>query len=142
MRAALLVSLALLGCATDIAGGNVELRILATGSHAAAEPDAPRAVAVKDAGELGRVWQETIGGGQPPEIDFAKESMVILLAGQRRTGGWRVGPRGVTLEGTTLVVDAEIVGPPPDAIVTQALTSPYAVIAVNTKKFDEVRWVP
>lgn len=120
----------------------MEQRILAGGTNAAAEPDEPRAIAITKAADYQRAWDETIGGGKPPEADFKNESVIILLAGQRRTGGWRVGPRGVSMEGRTLVVDAEIAGPPPDAIVTQALTSPYAVIAVNTKNFDDVRWNP
>ena len=120
----------------------MEQRIIATGTNAALDPDAPRAFAVKTADEYRGTWVQTIGGGEPPEVDFARESVVILLGGQRRTGGWRVTPRGVSLEGRTLVVDAGVQGPPPDAIVTQALTSPYAVIAVSTKDFDDVRWNP
>ena len=120
----------------------MEHRILAAGSNAAAEPDSPQAVAVTKAEDYSRIWGQTIGGGSPPEVDFAKESVVILLAGQRRTGGYRVGPRGASLDGRTLVIDAAVHGPPPDAIVTQALTSPWAVIAVSTKAFDDVRWTP
>lgn len=151
MRATLLLALALTGCATDttdvtdattVAGGNVEQRIIATGSNAAVEPDAPKTVTISKAEEYRSIWESTIGGGQPPEVDFSKESVVILLAGQRRTGGYSVVPRGVSLDGRTLVVDAAINKPPADAIVTQALTSPYAVIAVNTKNFDNVRWNP
>jgi PrcB C-terminal len=155
MRRILLLALALAACTTDVpdapstattapatTGGTVEQRIIATGSNAAAEPEAPQAVAIKTADDYRGKWEQTIGGGQPPAIDFARESVVILLGGQRRTGGWRVAPRGVSLEGRTLVVDATVEGPPSDAIVTQALTSPYAVIAVSTKDFDDVRWKP
>lgn len=146
-------TLALAGCATDVppstattapvtTGGTVEQRIIATGSNAAVEPDAPQAVAIKSADDYRQRWEQTIGGGQPPAVDFATESVVILLGGQRRTGGWRVVPRGASLDGRTLVIDAVVQGPPADAIVTQALTSPYAVIAVKTKNFDDVRWNP
>lgn len=83
-----------------------------------------------------------IGGGSPPPVDFQSDSAVFLLAGSKPTGGWTVVPRGASVEGKTLVVDAAIQPPPPDAYVTQAFTSPYAVVAVSTKAFEDVRWKP
>ena len=118
------------------------MRNLASGGYAAAKPDVPKAEVVRSAEEYARVWDETVGRGEPPQADFARESVVILLAGPRNTGGWSVEPRGVSLEGRTLIVDAAIKSPPPDAMVTQAFTSPFAVIAVGTKDFDGVRWTP
>jgi len=143
MRAAILLSLVtLFGCATDTIGGNLEMRTLITGQYAAAQPEGPATVAIRSEDEYARVWQEQIGSGQPPAIDFAKESVVILLAGMKRSGGYTIEPEGVMLEGRTLVVDATVTAPPSGGIVTMALTSPFAVIAVNTKNFDEVRWTP
>lgn len=116
------------------------MRILATGAYAAAQPQAPRAIAITSAADYARVWDETLGGNAPrPEIDFAKESVVILLAGSKTSGGYSVEPRGVRLEGDVLAVDAEVKSPPPDGIVTMALTSPWAAIAVDAK-FKTVRW--
>lgn len=157
MRAALFVFLVTLaGCATDTIGedgavqsSSVSMRILTTGSYAAATPEKPAAVLVRSAEEFPRVWSETVGGGELPRVDFAAESVVILLAGQKSSGGWSVEPRGVRAEGGVLVVDAAIKSPPPDAVVTMALTSPFAVIAVGSKsvdrdasRFDGVRWNP
>ena len=120
----------------------MELRTLATGAYAAAAPESPQATAVKSADDYARVWQQTVGRGEPPAADFAREAVVILLAGSKPTGGWSVEPRGARLEGRTLVIDAAVKRPPPGAIVTQAFTSPFAVIAVNTADFDDVRWTP
>ena len=120
----------------------MELRTISRGAYAAATPDAPQAVAASDEATYRRLWPTTIGGGEPPAVDFATESVVFLLAGAKPTGGWSVVPRGATLDGDTLVIDAAIQGPPPDAIVTQAFTSPYAVVAVKTKAFKNVRWNP
>jgi len=118
----------------------VELRTIGRGTYAAAKPQQPQAIAALDAASYQRLWPSTVGEGQPPAVDFASESVVFLLAGEKRTGGWSVEPRNATIEGDTLVVDAAIQGPPPGSMVTQALTSPYAVITVNTKSFKEVRW--
>ncbi len=118
------------------------MRTLITGSYAAAQAELPQAVLIESAADYARIWAETIGGGERPPADFEKESVVILLAGLKRSGGYSVEARGVTLEGRVLVVDAVVKSPPPDAIVTMALTSPFAVIAVNTKALDSVRWDP
>ena len=118
------------------------MRVLTTGAFAASQTERPEAVFAKSADELRRVWGESVGSGAAPEADFATESVVILLAGSKPTGGYSVEPRGVRLEGRTLVVDAEIKSPPPGSIVTQAFTSPFAAIAVSTRDFDQVRWTP
>jgi outer membrane receptor protein involved in Fe transport len=156
MRAVLLLAFALTACASDTtppaapaadnasasASETVETRTLTSGGYAAAKPERPQAVAVKSADEYAAKWEQTVGGGTPPQVDFAGDSVVILLAGSRPTGGYSVEVRGARLEGRTLVIDAAVKGPPPDSMVTQAFTSPFAAIAVNTKDFDGVRWTP
>lgn len=153
MKAAILLAVALLGCAaTDSTtttttaqateGKNVSMRTLATGAYAAVQPEAPQAIAVTSEADFARVWDQTVGRGAPrPSVDFASESVVILLAGSKPSGGYSVEPRGARLDGNVLVVDAQIKSPPPDAIVTMALTSPWAAIAVDGK-FETVRWNP
>jgi len=83
-----------------------------------------------------------IGGGEMPNVDFSREAVVFLFAGTRNTGGYSVEPQSATLEGETLIVDATVKGPPRDAIVTQVITSPYAVVTVDVRKFGDVQWKP
>ena len=120
----------------------MELRTIGRGTNAAAKPSQPQAVAASDEAGYQRLWSSMIGGGSAPAVDFATESAVFLLAGSKPTGGWSVEARGATVEGETLVIDAAVKPPPPDAIVTQAFTSPYAVVTVKTKSFKDVRWNP
>lgn len=138
--AALLASLVLAETCATATGGPVEIRTIRSGAYAAAKPDAPQSATASDDASYRRLWSSMIGGGEIPAVDFASESVVFLLAGSKPTGGWSVEARGATLDGETLVVDAPIKAPPPDAIVTQAFTSPFAVVAVNTKAFKDVRW--
>lgn len=154
MRAAILLVVAILGCAaadntntattgtTANATMNTTMRTLATGSYAAVQPESPQAIAITSEGDYARVWGQTVGGNAPrPPIDFTRESVVILLAGSKPSGGYSIEPRGARLDGNVLVVDAQIKSPPPDAVVTMALTSPWAAVAVDAK-FDAVRWNP
>jgi hypothetical protein len=139
MRAAFV--LLFLTCATA-AGGAVELRTIASGPNAAAKPARAEAVATFDDESYRRLWSAMIGAGNPPAVDFANESVVFLLAGPKPTGGWTIDARGATIEGETLVVDASVKAPPPGAIVTQAFTSPWVVVAVKSRAFKDVRWNP
>ena len=118
------------------------LLILGSGANASAKPARPEAVPVFDDATYRHVWSAMIGAREAPSVDFATHSVVFLLAGSKPTGGWSVVPRSAHEDGETLVVDAAIKPPPPGAIVTQAFTSPYAVIAVKTKSFKDVRWKP
>ena len=68
------------------------------------------------------------------------ESVVRLDLGRRTTGGWSVEPLGVSSDGGVLVVKTQINSPAAGSMVTQALTSPYAVIAVNAR-VTAARWV-
>lgn len=120
----------------------MELRTLGSGSYATAKPDAPQSAAAHDQKTYENLWATMIGGGEMPSVDFGKEAVVFLLAGSRPTGGYSIEARGATMDGETLVVDAAIKGPPRDSMVTQAFTSPYAVVAVSAKKFKDVRWKP
>ncbi len=100
------------------------------------------AVAAFDAETYRGKWESLIGSGEPPAVDFATESAVFLFGGQRPTGGYKYEVRGASIEGDTLVVDGGLKGPPPRSPVTMAFTSPYAVIAVKSRAFKDVRVSP
>ena len=117
----------------------MEVRTLADGSYSRAE--SKQAVAAFDEGTYHARWQSLISPDeQAPPVDFAKESVVFLTAGQYPTGGYALKFNGATIEGDTLVIDAVVEGPPAGAGTTQAITSPYVVIAVTGRNFTDVRW--
>lgn len=111
-------------------------RVLQSGSYGNLAPPAPQMIVVRDAAALQRLWQ----GGPPPEVDFRKEWVVFLFAGQKRTGGHLVAVHSVKRKGKTIVVDAQIVSPKADEAVAMVLTSPYAVVAVPRAKATKVQW--
>ncbi|HEX2061789.1 MAG TPA: protease complex subunit PrcB family protein, partial [Thermoanaerobaculia bacterium] len=115
------------------------IREIGSGAFAAAE--SAQAVAAFDETGYRAQWRSLVSPDQqPPAVDFATESAVFILGGQRPTGGYSVVVNGAALEGETLVVDAIVEGPPAGAITTQVITSPYAVIAVKSRAFRNVRW--
>ena len=119
----------------------VEIRTLATGGYAIDESERKAVLATSQA-EYQKQWQALIGEGALVPVDFEKSVVVFLLAGMRNTGGWSVVPESARMEGDTVVMTAKIEGPPPGAITTQAITYPYAVVAVHTRQGKNARWDP
>lgn len=116
----------------------MNIQAIAKGSHA--RVSTAGATLALDASSYAARWQELIGRGEAPSVDFAKEAAVFLLAGSKPTGGHSIEVRGAYVEGDVLVVDASVKPPPRDAIVTQVITSPYVVVAVDRRDVKEVRW--
>ncbi len=56
--------------------------------------------------------------------------IVTIHAGQKPTGGYSVEVRRVERQGKRCIVHYAVVEPPPDAMVTQAITYPAAVVRI------------
>jgi hypothetical protein len=124
----------------------VTYRVLDTGAYgvaATAEAGSARDARVlvaSSAGEFAALWRETVGDAPLPPVDFARESAVFLLLGQRTTGGWSVEPAGVAVDGDSVDVTAAIGRPAPGGITTMAFTAPFAVIAVGKPGLERAVW--
>ena len=109
-------------------------KILQAGSYAKREVPAPSMTVVRDANTLRSLWNN----GEPPVIDFKKQTVVFLYAGQKMTGGFSIKVKSVKKRGNDTVIDASIEGPPAGGMVTQAITHPFAVLAIP--KSTRVTW--
>ena len=98
-------------------------------------------------------WQEkwtasgaTAEAPDVSEVDFDNEVAVALFAGERPSGGWRIGSDvSVKLQGQFGAVIYEILGPGDGCSASQAMTSPYLALAVkgSTMRFESTeRMVP
>lgn len=134
---------ALLNTCTSAGGaaeaGPVEVRVAGSGAYAEGSTER-NAIAVFDSADYERRIEALLGSGEIPPVDFSTEAAVILLAGQRSTGGYSIAVRGARVEGDTIIVDAVVQGPPPGSAVTQAITSPWTVVAVRNRSFKNVQW--
>jgi hypothetical protein len=91
-------------------------------------PDAPALVVINSTSEWAKFPLDTA-----PRIDFRKHTVVVIFAGERPTGGWSVRVRAIETRSKACAVRYAVVGPAPDAITTQAITHPYAVVLVKGK---------
>lgn len=131
--------LLLFACASSAA--TVSYRPLQSGGMAASRSAEQRAFAAADAKTYAALWSQLVGTGAPLDVDFAKESVVFLLAGERPTGGHSIEVSSVAPDGSDgVVVTAAVKPPPPDSMNIQILTYPYNVIAVAKPGVTKVRW--
>ncbi len=115
-------------------------RIIAQGAYGRYQGTAARTAYASTEAEYLSSWAALVTAGDPPPVDFTREHAVFLLAGQRPTGGYAIAVKAIRREPDTLVLDATVTPPPADAIVTQALTSPFVVLAIPKTDAAGVRW--
>lgn len=65
-----------------------------------------------------------------PDVDFRRETIVALMAGEKATGGYGIEVRRVREEDGELYLEVVFTEPAPDALTTQALTSPWVIVRV------------
>lgn len=72
----------------------------------------------------------------PPaaEFDFSKTAVVAAFAGEKNTGGF-----SLAIDGTRGNIAIKVKSPPPDAMVTQALTTPYLVSLVPVGEEESLK---
>jgi hypothetical protein len=99
--------------------------------------------------DFAQKWAASGATASPPDVsqvDFASEVAVALFAGERPSGGWRIGSNVVVkLQGRFAAVVYEILGPGEGCTSTQAITHPYLVLAVkgaNVRFESSERMVP
>lgn len=102
-----------------------ELRVEEISSGAPGQgPQRPRVVLAPSAEAL----SEELGAKIP---DSGRGTYLVAYSGQKPTGGYSVNVTGARVEGDRVVVRLSVEGPPSGAMVTQALTYPYAISVVK-----------
>ena len=125
----------LLPVTMGIAALLLTFKILQAGSYAKQDMSSPVMIVIQDENALRNLWNN----GEPPVIDFKKQTVVFLYAGQKMTGGFSIKVKSVKKHGKETVIDATIEGPPRGGMVTQAITHPFTAIAIP--KSAHVKWL-
>ena len=91
---------------------------------------APAREVIRDDGAYARFWA-TLGAGERPAVDFTRDVVIAVAAGQRATGGHAIAvERVVRTAGPGLAVSVVESVPGPGCAVTQQLTQPVDVVVV------------
>src|SRR5919199_3604763 len=88
-------------------------------------PQSPRVLVSPSASSLSK----EIGASVPP--DSGRGVYMISYWGEKPTGGYSLAVESARIEGDQVTVRLRLKEPPPDAMVTQALTYPYAAAVVR-----------
>lgn len=108
---------------TGASGEEIRVRQIAAGAPGQG-PRQPHAVVAPSAAALSEAT-----GLQIP--DSGSGVYLAVYWGRKPTGGYSLSVESARLRGDGLVVELALREPPPDAMVTQALTYPYAVAVVR-----------
>ncbi len=141
MRAPRLAVLALLAPLVVAMGGRgsgpmLPVRTIASGGGAGTG-SSPAVWLVRSVEDLAAVMSARVPGfALPPEpaqpaIDYAREVVVGVALGERRTGGFTVEIVGATRRGNTLEVTVRETKPAPGAMTIQVLTYPWTLAAIT-----------
>ena len=140
--AAIVALIVVAGCASvkAVNAPMENLRMAGSGANAVYPGVREQAIVVYSDQAYRDLYKRMIGADEAPAIDFTKDMVVVLIAGQHPTGGYAIQPRRAWMEGKVLILDAPMTFPRVNAPVTQAFTSPWAVLVLGRAEVDEVRW--
>ncbi len=71
-----------------------------------------------------------------PKVDFYKDRVVAIFLGTRSTGGYSASVRSVSVVANVATIEVVEATPGRDEITTQALTSPWVMIAIDRSVLD------
>jgi hypothetical protein len=89
----------------------------------------PARLVIRDDSSYARFWS-SLGAGQRPSVDFSRDVVIAVAAGQQATGGHGIAVERVTRADQGLAVEVVQSSPGPGCVVTQALTQPVDVVVV------------
>jgi hypothetical protein len=129
---ALIVLLTMMAGTTTGYGDSSPLRTIAEGAFSGITQ--ARQEVIKDQAAWSKLWRQHNRKAQPagkvPEIDFAKEMVLVVTMGQQRTGGYAIEIVKVESAKGRLRISVNHQSPPPGAMVIQVLTAPFHMVAV------------
>jgi PrcB C-terminal len=99
-----------------------------------------RRLVIRDANAWAEFWSE-LGVGERPEVDFPRDLVVAVAAGQRPTGGHEIAVGQVAQNSGALTISIVETTPGPNCMTTASLTQPVDVVVipnVNAKSWSFV----
>ena len=66
--------------------------------------------------------------------DVQTSNFIVLNMGEKPTGGYQIGIESVVETDKNIIITIKETAPEPNAMVTQAITYPYSIVRINSKK--------
>jgi hypothetical protein len=88
---------------------------------------------IQDANAWAEFWSE-LGVGDRPAVDFTRDIVIAVAAGERPSGGHEIAVSRVTQANGELRVEVRETSPGPNCLSTSSLTQPVDVIVLQGVK--------
>ncbi|MNK08420.1 hypothetical protein D3C87_263580 [compost metagenome] len=95
--------------------------------------DTESTVIIKSQDELNKLYKE-LGWSDVPKIEFTQNNVVALFMGEKRTGGYSIGVKKVSINDDTVTI--KVLKTKPEGMATMAISAPYCIVVVP--KADKV----
>ena len=119
-------------------GINGDFEIIAKGRNAAVR--LPVQTVVTERETWIDAWAALTANESPaperPEVSFADSTVVIVVLGERPTGGYSVGISSVLYSEDQAIVEVSVGRPADDAMVGQVLTTPFVIARLNGTELE------
>jgi hypothetical protein len=66
--------------------------------------------------------------------DVQKSNFIVLNMGEKSTGGYNIGIDNIVETDKNIIITVKETNPEPGSMVTQAFTTPFCVVKINSKK--------
>jgi hypothetical protein len=113
------------------AAGALELRRIGQWSHTGIRET--RRQIIQDANAWAEFWAE-LGVGERPAVDFSRDVVIAVAAGERPSGGNEIAVTKATQNNGELTAEVQETVPGPNCMTTSALTQPVDVVVVQSFK--------
>ena len=110
---------------------NLEIRRIGQWSHTGIREG--RRMVIQDANAWAEFWSE-LGVGDRPAVDFTRDIVIAVAAGERPSGGYEIAINQVTPVNGELRVEVRETSPGPNCLSTSSLTQPVDVVVVQGVK--------
>jgi hypothetical protein len=107
--------------------GPLELRRLGQWTHTGISES--RRLIIRDANAWAEFWSE-LGVGDRPEVDFTRDLVVAVAAGQRSSGGHEIAVGQISQDNGALTIGVVETTPGPNCMTTSSLTQPVDVVVI------------
>lgn len=108
-------------------GGGLEIRRI--GQWTRTGVGEARRLVIRNANAWADFWSE-LGVGDRPAVDFTRDLVVAVAAGQRPSGGYEIAVTGVRQADGELTVEVVETAPGPNCMTSASLTQPVDIVVV------------
>ena len=107
--------------------------VFAEGSQAVGA-DTASYLLITNQAELLSAWNRAYGSQLTvpplPDVNFGRETLLAVFLDTKPSGGYSINITDISLDGRDIYADVEQLEPAPDALSTQALTTPWTMVRV------------